>query len=80
MTMDVKEEQEKALDSIRRNSESDSNEIDESDLQPEKQPEPRIRMCLGMQTILSHPKYRMRIERSTPCKKSPSTAKRWLLS
>jgi hypothetical protein len=42
MTMDVREEQENACDSIRHNSESDSIEIDQSLLQPKKEPEPRI--------------------------------------
>jgi hypothetical protein len=42
MTMDVREEQENACDTMRHNSESDSIEIDQSLLQPKKQPEPRI--------------------------------------
>jgi hypothetical protein len=40
--MYLREEQENALGSVRVNSESVSNEIDESDLQPEKHDEQRI--------------------------------------
>jgi hypothetical protein len=40
--IDVREEDENALDSMRVNSESISNEIDESDLQNEKHDEQRI--------------------------------------
>jgi hypothetical protein len=40
--IDLREEQLNAFDSMRVNSESVSNEIDESDLQSEKQSEQRI--------------------------------------
>jgi hypothetical protein len=40
--IDSREEKENAFDSMRVNSESDSNEIDESDLQYEKHDEQRI--------------------------------------
>jgi hypothetical protein len=66
---DIRFVNENAHDSIRRNNESESIEIDESDLQPEKQEEPRISMVRGMQTKASCPKYRMRTERSKLCKK-----------
>jgi hypothetical protein len=41
--IDLREEKENALESTGINSESDSNEIDESDLQNEKHNEQRIR-------------------------------------
>jgi hypothetical protein len=52
ITIDLSEEWENALNSIRFNLESDSIEIDERDLQNEKQPEPRISTVRGI-TIAS---------------------------
>jgi hypothetical protein len=42
ITTDWSDNPEKAFDSIRINREFDSNEIDESDIHPEKHDEPRI--------------------------------------
>jgi hypothetical protein len=46
---------ENALDSIRRNDDGDSNEIDESDSQHEKQPQPRISTELGIKICFNEP-------------------------
>jgi hypothetical protein len=48
MIIDLREEAKNAFDSILRNSESDSIEIDESDLQSLKQDEPRISTVRGV--------------------------------
>jgi hypothetical protein len=48
MMMNAREELENVPDSIRRNNESDSNEIDESDSQELKHDGPRISICLEM--------------------------------
>jgi hypothetical protein len=48
MVIDLSDEHENVLDSIRMNREFDSNEIDESDLQSRKHDDPRISTVRGM--------------------------------
>jgi hypothetical protein len=48
MTMDSRDAKEKALDSIRVNSEFDSNEIDVSDSHQQRQHDPTISTLLGI--------------------------------
>jgi hypothetical protein len=54
--IDVSDENENAHDSIRRNRESDSNDIDESDSQYEKHDEPRISIFRGIKIDDDEPK------------------------
>jgi hypothetical protein len=61
ITIDSSDESENADDSIRVNREFDSNEIDENDLQHEKQNEQGISIWLGSWTIDGVEKFRINL-------------------
>jgi hypothetical protein len=54
--IDVSDDDENTFDSIRRNRELDSNDIDESDSQDEKHDEPRISIFRGIKIDDDEPK------------------------
>jgi hypothetical protein len=75
--IDLRAENENAFDSMRRNRESCSNEIDESDWQDEKHDEQTISILFGIVTLALQPKYRinfmfdeskMKCDLTTKCK------------